>query len=83
VFSVLPPADVAVLAQGMSRFLEQVRHLGQIPAATRQGAGLGVWIVAGTAAAVACEIARRHLRTNQRPLQLNWLAGGPPDPFSD
>jgi hypothetical protein len=84
VLSVLPAMDVAVLEQGMRRFLEQVQHLGEVSVGARPGAGLGVWIVAGTAAAVACEIARRQMRSHPtRSLQLNWLAGGPPDPSSD
>src|SRR5439155_1593574 len=52
----------SALEQGMQQFLDQLDRLGQPLAAHPDGTGLGPWIVAGAASAVACEIARRHLK---------------------
>jgi hypothetical protein len=69
VLAVLPPLDLAALERGLQRFLEQLGPTGPRRPGDRDGPALWPWVVAGTAAATACEIARRQLR---RP------AGGPP-----
>jgi len=76
VLSVLP-----ALERGMKHFLEQLQGVGDNLAGTRDATGLGIWVVAGTAAAAACEIARRQLRrpTGGLALDLIWMTGSPPD----
>jgi hypothetical protein len=79
----LPTSNLQAIESGMQRFLEQLDQLGQTLAASRDSAGLGVWFVAGAAAAVACEIARRQLK---RPVVLPVLVQRHPtgsriDPF--
>ena len=79
--SVLPTVDVAALEQGMRHFLRQLQGVGEELTSRHDKPGMGVWLVAGTAAAAACEIARRQLRMSRRKLALevNWIAGPPPD----
>jgi hypothetical protein len=81
--SVLPPFDLSILERGMRQFLEQVEETGSALAWPEDGTGLGVWVVAGATAAVACEIARRQLK---RPAVVPAVAGcrlpgTPPGPF--
>jgi hypothetical protein len=81
VLSALPALDVTALERAMQHFLRQLHGAGDERAGSRDKPGLGVWLVAGTAAAAACEIARRQLRASRRELavQWNWIAGAPPD----
>jgi len=84
--SFMPPLNVAAVEQGMRRFLGQMQRVGEDLADPGQPVGLGFWLVAGAAAAVACEIARRQFRQPVTGLTLegNWLAGSPPDrPFEN
>jgi hypothetical protein len=84
VLPILPPGPIAALEAGLKGFLEQLERAGQRLAADREEGGLWSWVVAGTAAAAACEIARRQLR---RPDGVPALAdgrgpGGKGDPFT-
>jgi hypothetical protein len=59
----LPALDLSALEVGMQEFLEQLENFG--PRLVREGDATlppWPWIVAVTAAATACEIARRELR---------------------
>jgi hypothetical protein len=67
-----PPVPLPVLEAAMQRFLEQLERLGQRLDGDRDENGLWPWIVAGGAAAAACEIARRQLR---RPRGVPALPG--------
>jgi hypothetical protein len=61
--TLLPALDLSALELGMQQFLEQLENLG--PRLVRDGDATlppWPWIVALTAAATACEIARRELR---------------------
>jgi hypothetical protein len=80
--SVLPALNVTALEQAMKHFLRHLQTTGDDLTAKYEKAGLGVWLVAGTAAAAACEIARRQLRTSRGKLAVewNWIAGVPPEP---
>jgi hypothetical protein len=65
VLTVLPPFDLSALELGLQQFLGQLERMGQQLTGHRDGTGLGLWIVAGAAAATACEIARRQLVRSQ------------------
>jgi hypothetical protein len=60
---VLPPFDLSAVEHGMQQFLEQLGQTGSPFAGHRDGTWLclGVVLVAGAAAATACEIGRRQL----------------------
>ena len=81
VLSVLPTLDVTALEQGMRHFLRQLQGVSEDLTGKRDKPGMGVWLVAGTAAAAACEIARRQMAASRRRLavEMNWIAGAPPD----
>lgn len=82
--SVLPALDVAAVERAMQQFLRQLQSTRDELAGKHDKAGLGVWLVAGTAAVAACEIARRQMRASRAKLAVewNWIAGVPPDlPF--
>jgi hypothetical protein len=64
VLATLPPFDLSALERGMHLFLDRLGWVGQELVGRGDGTGLGPWIVAGAAAVVACEIARRQF---QRP----------------
>jgi hypothetical protein len=75
VLAVIPPVVLSAVERGLHQFLGQLERLNQRLAGDEDGNGLWPWVVAGAAAATACEIARRQLR---RP------AGVPADPpFTD
>jgi hypothetical protein len=77
--TVLPMVDLSALELGMRRFLEHLERKGQPLAWPPDGTGQWPWVVAGAAAAAACEIARRQLR---RPaVGRTRLPGGCPDDF--
>jgi hypothetical protein len=79
VLAVLPPLDVAALERGMQRFLDQVGQWCRPLVGNGDGAGLYFWVVAGAAAAAACEIARRQLkRTALVPAAAGDRAAGTP-----
>jgi hypothetical protein len=59
---VLRCPDVVALEREMQQFLGEVDQLGQRLTPRPEGVGLGPWLVAGIAAAVACEIARRQVK---------------------
>jgi hypothetical protein len=81
----LPAFDISALEHGMQRFLDQLDGIGQ-PLGDSSGLGWYPWLAAIAAAAIACEIGRRHLRP---PTVLsvrigNSLAGAPPEePFTE
>jgi hypothetical protein len=56
----LPAVDIAALGRGLERFLVQLERAGE--ELVGDGDGLRPWLVAGAAAAAACEIARRQFR---------------------
>jgi hypothetical protein len=72
VLAVLAPGALPALGAGMQQFLEQLERMGQRLGEDRAENGLWPWLVAGAAAAVACEIARRQLG---RPPTVPALAG--------
>jgi hypothetical protein len=75
----LPPVPVAAVERALQQFLDQLDRVRQSLDGDRGEGGLWPWIVAGAAAGVACEIARRQLR---RPTGVSALPGdrlpGPP-----
>jgi len=56
----LPAVDIAALGRGLERFLDRIERAGE--ELVGDGEGLRPWLVAGAAAAAACEIARRQFR---------------------
>jgi hypothetical protein len=70
VLTALRPLDLPTLERGMQQFLEQLERMGQHLTRPGDGTGLYAWAVAGAAAALACEIGRRHLR---RPVDVPLL----------
>jgi hypothetical protein len=58
----LPPLDLSALEQGLKQFLDRIEAAGRDLVGEGDGSGLGPWVIAGTAAVVACEVARRQLR---------------------
>ncbi len=59
-----PLAEVAALEQTMRQLLQQVHQAGQaLPETAR---GLSAWVLAGAAATLACELARRQLGRGER-----------------
>jgi hypothetical protein len=81
VLTVLPPFDLSALGPAMQQFLEQVEGMGR-RLADRPGTRLYPWVVAVAAAATACEVARRQLRslTGALAVEVNGMSGSPPDP---
>ena len=77
----LLPVNLSALELGLQRFLAQLEQSGRHFAEEFEGAHLSPWIVAVAAAATACEIARRQLRTPaERPgADVNGFSGFPPD----
>jgi hypothetical protein len=65
VLAFLPSLDLAGLEQGIQQFLDQLERVGERLLGDGDGGGLGVWLAAGVAAAVACEIGRRQLRRSE------------------
>ncbi len=80
--SMLPDLNVTALERAMQHFLRQLHSTGDDLVGKHEKAGLGVWLVAGTAAVAACEIARRQMRASRAKLAVewNWIAGVPPEP---
>jgi hypothetical protein len=81
--AVLPPFNLSALELGMQKFLEGLDPLGPRLAGDGDGTRWWPWIVAGAAAATACEIARRELR---RPAAVpsvegNEISSSAHDPF--
>jgi hypothetical protein len=81
VLTVLPPFDLSALELGMQQFLERMERMGQDLVQPRDGTGLCQWLVAGAAAVMACEIARRQLRRVARVPAVagNRMPGSSPD----
>ena len=75
-----------LLSRRFRHFLRQLQGVGDELTGKHDKPGLGVWLVAGTAAVAACEMARRQmqgLRKGQLSFQslaqeMNWIAGVPP-----
>lgn len=75
VLSVLPPFNLPALELGMKLFLDQLEQMEQRLADLPAEHGFCLWIVAGAAAATACEIARRQWRQSPDvPLPLYFSA---------
>jgi hypothetical protein len=80
VLTALPPFNLSALELGLQQFLEQLEGMGQRLTGHGEGTGLRLWLVAGGAAAAACEIARRHLRQpDGKPAPA--VPGSPLDPY--
>jgi len=77
----LPLLDLPSLEHGLRQLLGQLERVGERLAPPRDGTGLCLWIVAGTAAAVACEIARRQLRSAAPAADADRWPGPPSDPL--
>ena len=79
---VLPPVPLSAVEAGLRQFLEQLERAGERLAAERDDGGLWPWVVAGAAAATACEIARRQLRQPAcvPALTRNRMPGSTTDP---
>jgi hypothetical protein len=83
----LQALDITVVERGMQQFLQHLQGASEDLIGKRDKPGLGVWLVAGTAAVAACEMARRQmwgLRKGQPSfrslaVEMNWIAGSPPD----
>jgi hypothetical protein len=77
----LLPVDLSALELGLQRFLSQLEQSGRRFVGEFEGADLSPWVVAVAAAATACEIARRQLRTpaEQPGADMNGFSGFPPD----
>jgi hypothetical protein len=85
VLTTLPPIDLSALERGMHRFLDQVEEVGQ-RLGDSSGPGLYPWLAAVAAAAVACEVGRRQLKSPSLASASvrSTLAGFPPDePFAE
>jgi hypothetical protein len=80
VLTVLPPLDVSSLELGMREFLDELEGVGQRLTGVRGGTGAYAWVVAVATAAMACEIARRQLRSASGGAgEINNLTGFEPD----
>jgi hypothetical protein len=64
VLAALPTIDMAALGHGLQQFLTRIERAGE--ELVGDGDGLRPWIVAGAAAATACEIARRQMAKSHR-----------------
>jgi hypothetical protein len=62
VLAALSPLDPAALENAVRMFLERLERQPPLPAEAPRGGGPWPWLVAGAAAFIACEIARRQLR---------------------
>jgi hypothetical protein len=64
---------------GLQQFLDRLENAGEGLAGEREEGGLWPWLVAGVAAAVACEFARRQLRRPDHvpTLAVAGMPGGP------
>jgi hypothetical protein len=62
--SVLPGVEPADVERGMRAFLDQLEEIGQGWTGHGNQTGLSLWLLAGTAAVLACEMARRQLRSS-------------------
>jgi hypothetical protein len=78
--SALAPVDLSALELGMQQLLDQLGRKGSSLIGHRDGTGLWLWIVAGTAATAACEIARRQVRSQGAGIRDQRLAYLTPDP---
>ena len=77
----LLPVDLSAFELGLQQFLAQLEQSGQHLVGEFEETDLSPWIVAVAAAATACEIARRQLRTPAEQLgtDRNGFSGFPPD----
>jgi hypothetical protein len=69
----LPVIDLAALGRNLQQFVSQLEHVGE--ELVGPGDGLRPWIIAGAAAATACEIARRQLKKTDDRGQKTILRG--------
>jgi hypothetical protein len=71
VLAPLATIDMASLGRGLGQFLHQIEKVGE--ELVGDGDGLRPWLIAGAAAATACEIARRQLRRAAEfaPIRIN------------
>jgi hypothetical protein len=68
--AVIPSFNLSALEQGIQRFLEGLDRLGPRLAPDESATSWWPWILAGVAAATACEITRRESR------RLTWSTDG-------
>jgi hypothetical protein len=61
------PRNLPALDAALRQFLDGLERMRQGLAGEPEGSGLWLWLVAGTAAATACEIARRQMRRPPDP----------------
>jgi hypothetical protein len=82
VLTTLPPVDLSVLEIALKQFLAGLGQTESCQPWDDTGAGWYSWVVAGVAAAVAGEVARRRLRqTSLAPAwQFDGIPGAPHDP---
>jgi hypothetical protein len=60
----LPGVELADVERGMRAFLDQLDDMGQGLTGHRDRTGLYLWLLAGTASALACEMARRQWKSS-------------------
>jgi hypothetical protein len=77
----LLPVNLSALELGLQQFLAQLEQSGHHLVGEFEEADLSPWIIAVAAAATACEIARRQLRTpaEQLDADMQGFSGFPPD----
>jgi hypothetical protein len=75
ILAALPPPDLSALKLGMQQFVAQLEQVGERLTGSRDGMGLCLWVMAGAAAVTACEMARRQLVREQRPVASNVANG--------
>jgi hypothetical protein len=63
----LPTVDLTALGQGLRQFLSRIEQAGE--ELVGDGDGLRPWLIAGAAAATACEIARRQMQRTEDKTQ--------------
>jgi hypothetical protein len=73
----LPTFDPSVLEVAMRQFLAQLEQMDSPLNRRPEETGLPVWIVAGAAAATACEIARRAFRSQDAGVRDSWASHPP------
>jgi hypothetical protein len=81
VLTALPSLGLATLERGMQRFLEQLEQTAEDPLPNATCSDLWLWVVAGLAAATACELARRQWKwgTSMPAGQPSPMRGSLPD----
>jgi hypothetical protein len=79
--ALLPRVPLAAVEAGLQQFLQQLERAGRSLTADGEEHGPWSWVVAGAAAAAACEIARRQLRRPEHLPSLSLVRR--PGPLTD